>query len=90
LHFGGQDALAAFIDDPADLVVTDLNMPDGDGRMLIEGLLEDYPYLPIIVVTGRPNTRSGELEDLAAGSDVILRKPIRLRELGGHIKRLLA
>ena len=90
LQFGGQDALAAFIDDPADLVVTDLNMPDGDGRMLIEGLLEDYPYLPIIVVTGRPNTRSGELEDLAAGSDVILRKPIRLRELGGHIKRLLA
>jgi len=89
-YFGGDEALKAFTDDPADLVVTDLNMPEGDGRMLIDGLLEDYPYLPIIVVTGRPNTRSGELEDLAAGADVILRKPIRLRELGGHIKRLLA
>lgn len=89
-YLGGDEALAAFASDPADLVVTDLNMPEGDGRMLIDGLLEDYPYLPIIVVTGRPNTRNGELEDLAAGADVILRKPIRLRELGGHIKRLLA
>jgi len=89
-YHGGEAALAAFAADPADLVVTDLNMPEGDGRMLIDGLLEDYPYLPIIVVTGRPNTRSGELEELAAGADMVLRKPIRLRELGGHIKRLLA
>ncbi|OIQ87641.1 sporulation kinase E [mine drainage metagenome] len=87
---GGAEAMAAFLADPADLVVTDLNMPEGDGRALIDALMGDYPYLPIIVVTGRPNTREGELEEAASGADVVLRKPIRLRELSDHIGRLLA
>jgi signal transduction histidine kinase len=87
---GGQAALAAFIDDPADLLVTDLNMPGGSGRELIDALLADYPHLPIIVVTGRSITKGEDLEEVGAGADLVLRKPIRLRDLAQNIERLLS
>ncbi len=89
-YSGGYAALNGFAKDPADLIITDLNMPDGDGRDLIDGLLEDYPFLPIIVVTGRAMTKGEDMAEVGEGADVVLRKPIRLRTLADHVARLLA
>lgn len=48
----GNKAYSLYQADPADLVVTDIRMPDGDGEELVRKLHHRFPTLPIIVVTG--------------------------------------
>ncbi len=45
-----------------DLVVTDMQMPNLDGLQLVEKIRVDYPYVPVILVTGKG---SEELASLA-------------------------
>jgi two-component system cell cycle sensor histidine kinase/response regulator CckA len=76
----GRSALALHREDPADLIVTDLRMPDGDGVELIQAIRSEDGDLPIIVVTGQV-LREAEAEALDAGATVLLRKPLDLSEL---------
>ena len=45
---GGQAALAAFAEQPADVVITDQRMPDLDGLSLMAKLHAVKPELPVI------------------------------------------
>lgn len=76
----GRSALALHTSDPADMIVTDLRMPDGDGVELIHAIRSNDTELPIIVVTGQV-LREAEAEALDAGATVLLRKPLDLSEL---------
>lgn len=76
----GRAALALHREDPADLIVTDLRMSDGDGVELIRAIRADNPVLAIIVVTGQV-LREAEAEALDAGATELLRKPLDLQEL---------
>ena len=53
-HFatGGLEALETYLRGGIDIVVTDLQMPDGGGLELIEALKSLLPEAPIIVVSG--------------------------------------
>ncbi len=77
-------------EDPADLIVTDLRMPDGDGNELIRGIRAADRGLAIVVVTGQV-LREAESEALAAGATELLRKPLDLQQLaavaGRHLPR---
>lgn len=74
---GGREALKSYTDDPADLVITDIRMPGGDGHMLVENLRQLDANLPIIVVTGQI-----ELSATGFSQDPpVLKKPIDLRQL---------
>lgn len=77
---GANTALRRLADDPADLIVTDLRMADGDGLHLIRTTREGNADLPIIVVTGQV-LRDAEAEALAAGASLVLRKPVDLLAL---------
>ncbi|MCX7355000.1 MAG: response regulator [Alphaproteobacteria bacterium] len=80
----GQEALESHAHDPADLVITDIRMPGGDGHMLIAKLREADAKLPIIVVTGQI-----ELGVAGFGQDPpVLKKPVDLRKLVAMIDRL--
>lgn len=82
----GRDALKAYAHDPADLVITDIRMPSGDGHMLIAKLRAADAKLPIIVVTG-------QIELGMAGFDQdppVLKKPVDLRMLVAMIDRMAA
>lgn len=84
----GTDAFALFMKDPADVVVTDIRMPHGDGEELIERLRDYDPLLPIIIVTGH----IGVTDQLIAEDDdrtILMKKPIGLRDLGKTIEELL-
>lgn len=81
----GRSALALHAVDPADLIVTDLRMPDGDGVELIHAIRARDAELPIIVVTGQV-LREAEAEALEAGATVLLRKPLDLSELAAAFK----
>jgi DNA-binding NarL/FixJ family response regulator len=49
--FNGQDAMAQVASRPIDLVITDLRMPGMNGLELVKSLQEDYPSLPVILMT---------------------------------------
>jgi CheY-like chemotaxis protein len=49
----GMDALNRLKDAPADLVITDLQMPKMDGLKLVQAIGLHHPQVPVILITGR-------------------------------------
>ncbi len=84
----GREAWEVYRNDPADVVVTDLRMPDMDGEMLIDHLRDIDPLQPIVVVTGH----MGATEQLGRhGEDdrlTLLKKPVSLAALAQEVERL--
>ncbi|MBI5163895.1 MAG: hybrid sensor histidine kinase/response regulator [Magnetospirillum sp.] len=85
---GGNPAWRMFAADPADAVVTDLAMPDGDGWSLVARLHGEHPSLPVIVVS----TAAGEdaVRAVRAGAAVVLPKPVALADIVEHLDEALA
>ncbi|WP_424952537.1 response regulator transcription factor [Deinococcus sp.] len=65
------------------LILTDLGLPDGDGRQIIKRLRRDND-VPIIVLTARDNV-DDKVELLAAGANDYLVKPFSVPELLARI-----
>ncbi|HYE49665.1 MAG TPA: response regulator [Azospirillaceae bacterium] len=84
----GREALARFAADPAELVVTDLRMPEMDGLLLVQELLAVQPFLPILVTTGFPDDARA-LGSLRAAVTV-LRKPLDPEAVRALVGRELA
>src|ERR1700757_3842389 len=74
-----KDARARLGDMDFDVLVSDLNLPDGDGIDLV-GEAKRRHNLKAIAVTGRIRPEERE-RGLRAGFDVYLTKPIDFREL---------
>ncbi len=85
----GNAALALFRHDPADIVVTDVRMPDGDGEQLLGRLRQLAPGLPVVMVTGHMGATDHFEDDAAAHRLVVLKKPISLATLAETIEQLL-
>ncbi len=88
LASGGIEALRAVKDDPPDLVVLDVNLPDLDGFEVCRRLRRDGHEMPLIFLTARDamaDMRSG----FHHGGDDYLTKPFSLEELGLRIDALL-
>lgn len=84
---GGQDALEKVTTDDFDLVFTDLAMPGMDGWETARAIREQYPNLPVVLVTGygaSTQPPSGE-QDLVAG---IIGKPFDFEQVTGTIARV--
>lgn len=74
----GAQGIAAFREQPIDLVISDLNMPAGDGITLAETLRENSD-VPIIIVTGFHKEYRRELRSI---SDITLvQKPFDSNQL---------
>ncbi len=86
----GWDALRTLETGDGDiaLVITDLVMPEMDGRTLIAALRTRAPSLPVVVISGHPLDEAlTDLQEL--GVTEWLQKPLDLTELGGLVGRLL-
>jgi DNA-binding response OmpR family regulator len=79
----GQAGLARFMARPADLVVTDLIMPNREGIETIVALKKARPETKIVAISGGYRIGPGDFLTLArhVGADGVLAKPIRLAEL---------
>ncbi len=73
------DALGAARSDPADVVLLDLTLPDGDGLVLIEPLRAAGCRM-FIALTGHDDQATRD-RCLAAGCADVLVKPVPAREL---------
>jgi len=86
----GEQAMAAALAQPPDLVLTDVMMPRMNGFHLLHSL-RDHPVtaaIPVIMLSARAGEEA-ESEGLEAGADDYLVKPFTARELmaraGSHI-----
>lgn len=83
---GGNPALALFKDEPADAVITDLHMADGDGWQLIERLRTLSPDLAIIATSTSDGPEARRAATL--GAAVVLRKPLSPQEVCDELEGL--
>ena len=86
----GREGLEGILDNPPDLVILDLNLPDLDGLGVCRELRETPAVadLPIIILTARV-TESDRVLGLDLGADDYITKPFSLRELRSRIRALL-
>ena len=63
-----------------DLCLTDMRLPDGNGIDLIRYIQEEYPDLPVAMITAHGNMDSA-IEALKAGAFDFLTKPVELQTL---------
>ncbi|WP_370169881.1 response regulator [Sphingobium abikonense] len=75
-------------EEAVDLIVLDLNLPDGDGLMLCRELRAEGTEVQIIMVTARGSAIDRVL-GLELGADDYLTKPFEPRELLVRIRNLL-
>jgi DNA-binding NtrC family response regulator len=76
----GEEGIRSFHEAPAELVITDIFMPEHDGIQLINHFRKLFPRLPIIAMSG--NSRAEMLEvALKLGVVAALEKPFAMNEL---------
>ena len=87
----GQAALRIAKGAGADLVITDVNMPNMDGISLIRALrgLPDYKFTPMLMLTTE-SAADKKSEGKAAGATGWLVKPFDPEQLLATVRRVLA
>ncbi len=89
-HLVGSTGLASALEDPPDLIILDLGLPDMPGWEILERLRSEPATMnvPIIVATGE--TRSLVIERLSELGAVMLEKPYTGAVLRATVEALLA
>lgn len=84
-----REALQIAQEDPPQLVITDLQLPDTDGMELISSLREILPEVPVILLTGVWFDAKTVEENLSHHVSAYVAKTAPLQQLAGEVKRLL-
>ena len=86
----GEEALEKLSDNPIDLILLDVMMPDMDGFEVIRRVRQDNAnrLLPIILVTALRETED-RVKGIEAGCDDFISKPVDKMELLARVRSLL-
>jgi two-component system, chemotaxis family, chemotaxis protein CheY len=86
----GAEGIAAFRTRPADLVISDLVMPQHGGLETVRELRQSDPKVRILVVSGVIGSSAEHLRTaVRLGADRVLPKPVNLKELLTMVAGLL-
>lgn len=79
----GKDGIALYEETGADLVITDIIMPEKEGIETILDLRRDHPELKIIAISGGARIGATNHLELAgtAGAQCVLQKPFAQQDL---------
>lgn len=80
--------LAWLAQNPVDLVILDLMLPEMDGFEVCRRIRQQHPQLPVLMLTARGDDLSTIL-GLELGADDYMSKPFNPRELEARIKSIL-
>jgi twitching motility two-component system response regulator PilH len=83
-------ALAQFEQNPPDVVITDVIMPDQDGYSVCTQIKQhpEFGSVPVILMSGVVNKTVAD-KAVAVKADELIRKPFQPQELIGRVKSLL-
>jgi CheY-like chemotaxis protein len=88
----GKVGMQLYRQQPADLIMTDIFMPEQDGLETIMELRRDFPDAKIIAISG--GSRMANLDGLSLakmfGALRIFEKPFNQQEILGTVRQLLA
>lgn len=84
----GMNALRLARDNPFDLVVLDVMLPDLDGFEIVRRLRRDGSRVPVIFLTAK-DTQADKVTGLTIGGDDYMTKPFGLEELAARIGAVL-
>jgi CheY-like chemotaxis protein len=90
---GGKEGIEMFRaatlkNQPYEVVVTDMRMPDIDGRQVARTIKAESPNTPIIMLTGWGAIIRDE-GDSAPGVDIVVNKPPEMQELNELLLRMV-
>lgn len=71
-----------------DVVILDINLPDGNGLDLLEHIKEKSPQTGVLIVSAK-NSLDDKLKGLDLGADDYITKPFHLAELNSRVNSLL-
>jgi two-component system, OmpR family, response regulator len=83
----GHDAVRRFSDEPPDVLVLDIGLPDADGRDVCQALRAHGVDAPVLFLTAR-GALTDRLAGFGAGGDDYLTKPFALAELVFRVRAL--
>jgi DNA-binding response OmpR family regulator len=84
----GAEALSKLAEEPPDVAVLDMRLPDTDGIELLRRIRETHPKLPVIITTAYMSIEP-QLKVLDLPHSGYILKPFRLDELGARIDAVL-
>jgi len=83
----GQQALKLLENDPVDIVLSDVMMPNISGLDLLQKIKEHHPDQAVILMTGYSD-KDIILEALKAGADDFINKPINILQLNTTVDKV--
>ena len=84
----GEDGLWMAVENPNDVIVLDVRLPDMDGFEVCRRLRERGQWAPVIMLTARDGV-ADRVRGLDAGADDYLTKPFSFSELAARTRALL-
>lgn len=82
----GQKACEILSQKKVDIVLTDLKMPEMDGLTLTSLVMEEYPDIPVVIMTGFPSVDSAVSALRKKVADYII-KPFNINQLYKTVER---
>lgn len=84
----GREVEQLAADQPYDLAILDLNLPDGGSLKVLQGIRSKKSDLPVLMVAGG-STVEDRVRGLDAGADDYIAKPFAFEELAARIRAVL-
>jgi two-component system response regulator PilR (NtrC family) len=84
----GRQALEALAQEPAEVVISDVKMPDMDGIELLRSLRETAPDIGVVLMTAFASVESAR-EAFKLGADDFIQKPFDVEELKLIVRKTL-
>lgn len=83
--------IAAAAKEKPDLILLDVNLPDGNGIDACRQLKADpiVRHIPVVIVTGQTDSVENRVDGIEAGADDYLIKPFNTKELLTRVKGIL-